>query len=194
MTSTEDKVRVASRISKELDVRLRQFFATSSSAIPEALELLASTKEGTDVKDDVIIEQPDVIGDAINEQPDVKENKSDVIFDVTNKEFDANMTSAQIAEMRGRIEEYKGQVQGLNAEISRLKTVLMEAPDPVDLVRLKERNDGLNLVIEEKNRSIERLEKEVNRLDLFSHYFKSVEVKQIEASVAEKKKPWWELW
>lgn len=97
-------------------------------------------------------------------------------------------------EQKTKIEEYKTQVQTLNAEISRLKTVLMEAPDPVDLVRLQERNGGLNLVIEEKNRSIERLEKEVNRLDLFSHYFKSNPVKQIEAPAAEKVKPWWKFW
>lgn len=74
MASQEDKVRVASRISKELDVRVRQFYTMSSSAIPEALEILASTKEDTDVKDDV---------------------KNDV----TNIGIDVNMTSAQIEAM-----------------------------------------------------------------------------------------------
>jgi predicted RNase H-like nuclease (RuvC/YqgF family) len=176
MASQEDKIRVASRISKELDVRVRQFYTTSSSAIPEALELLASNKEGTDVKGDVM------------------EGELDVKSDVTNMGVDVNMTSAQIEAMQGRIEEYKGQVQNLNAEISRLKTAIMEAPEPVDLVRLQATNEGLNLVIEEKNRSIERLEKEVNRLDLFSHYFKSNPVKQIEVPAAEKVKPWWRFW
>lgn len=91
------------------------------------------------------------------------------------------MTSAQITE----IEEYK--VQTLNAEITRLKTVIMEAPDPVDIVRLQERNDGLNLVIAEKEKRIEDLTREVTTLNGFAHYFKTAEVKQIEAPATEKK-------
>jgi predicted RNase H-like nuclease (RuvC/YqgF family) len=90
-------------------------------------------------------------------------------------------------EQKARIEEYKVQVQALNAEITRLKNVLMEAPDPVDLVRLQERNDGLNLVIEEKNKRIEDLTREVTTLNGFAHYFKTAEVKQIEAPATEKK-------
>jgi predicted RNase H-like nuclease (RuvC/YqgF family) len=190
MASTEDKIRVASRISKDLDVRVRQFYTTSSSAIPEALELLASGKEGNDVKSDAKKEEHNVKKD----EHDVKKDEHDVKNDVINMGIDANTTSAQIEAMQGRIEEYNTQVHVLNAEIARLKNVLMGAPDPVDLVRLQERNDGLNLVIEEKNKSIERLEKEVNRLDLFSHYFKSNPVKQIEAPAAEKVKPWWKFW
>lgn len=90
-------------------------------------------------------------------------------------------------EQKARIEEYKVQVQALNAEITRLKNVLMEVPDPVDLVRLQERNDGLNLVIEEKNKRIEDLTREVTTLNGFAHYFKTAEVKQIEAPATEKK-------
>ncbi len=97
-------------------------------------------------------------------------------------------------EQKARIEDYKAQVQTLNAEISRLKNTVMEAPDPIELVKLHERNEGLNMLIEEKNRSIERLEKEVNRLDLFSHYFKSDKTKMLEAPAAEKVKPWWKFW
>lgn len=90
-------------------------------------------------------------------------------------------------EQKAKIEEYKAQVQTLNAEISRLKNAIMEAPDPLELVKLQATNEGLNMLIEEKNRSIERLEKEVNRLDLFSHYFKSDKNKILEAPAAEKK-------
>jgi archaellum component FlaC len=97
-------------------------------------------------------------------------------------------------EQKARIEDYKAQVQTLNAEISRLKNTVMEASDPIELVKLHERNEGLNMLIEEKNRSIERLEKEVNRLDLFSHYFKSDKTKMLEAPAAEKVKPWWKFW
>jgi predicted RNase H-like nuclease (RuvC/YqgF family) len=97
-------------------------------------------------------------------------------------------------EQKARIEEYKVQVQALNAEITRLKNVLMEAPDPVDLVRLQERNEGLNLVIAEKEKRIEDLTREVTTLNGFAHYFKTAEVKQIEAPAAEKVKPWWKFW
>ena len=45
MTPLEDRVRVASRISKELDARVRSFYVTSSSAIPDALELIAARRE-----------------------------------------------------------------------------------------------------------------------------------------------------
>lgn len=96
-------------------------------------------------------------------------------------------------EQKTQIEEYKTQVQGLNAEISRLKTILTEAPDPVDLVRLQEWNDGLNLVIAEKEKRIEDLTREVTTLNGFAHYFKTAEVKQIEAPSTEKK-PWWRFW
>lgn len=89
MTSTEDRVRVASRISKELDVRLRQFYATSSSAIPEALKILASHKEGTDAKDDVI-----------------KEN------------FDDNMASTQTDAMNERIDDLLASIEFMKKEIT----------------------------------------------------------------------------
>jgi predicted RNase H-like nuclease (RuvC/YqgF family) len=97
-------------------------------------------------------------------------------------------------EQKARIEEYNTQVQALNVELARLKKVLMEAPDPVDLVRLQERNDGLNLVIAEKEKRIEDLTREVTTLNGFAHYFKTAEVKQIEAPASEKAKPWWRFW
>lgn len=93
-------------------------------------------------------------------------------------------------EQKAKIEDYKTQIQILNTEITRLKTAIMEAPDPVDLVRLQERNKGLNLVIAEKEKRIEDLTREVTTLNGFAHYFKTAEVKQIEAPAAEKVKPW----
>ena len=70
----------------------------------------------------------------------------------------------------------------------------MEAPDPIELVKLQGRNEGLNLLIEEKNKRIEGLTREVGTLNGFAHYFKKVEVKQIEAPIGEKVKPWWRFW
>ncbi len=89
---------------------------------------------------------------------------------------------------------YKENIKALNTEIDRLKSVIQEAPDPLDLARLQERNEGLNLVITEKDRRIEDLTREVSRLDMFAHYFKNTEVKQIEANAAVERKPWYKFW
>jgi hypothetical protein len=49
-------------------------------------------------------------------------------------------------------------------------------------------------LLEEKDRRIEDLKREVGTLNVFAHYFKNVEVKQIKASAAEKANPWWRFW
>jgi TolA-binding protein len=95
MMTLDDRVRVASRISKDLDVRLRNFYVTSSSAIPDALDLLASNKEGHDVKDDV-----------------------------RNEGTDDNLTSAQVAAMQGRIDDLLTSVEFLRQEITVKNTQL----------------------------------------------------------------------
>lgn len=89
---------------------------------------------------------------------------------------------------------YKENTKALNSEIERLKNVIIEAPDPLELARLQERNEGLNLVIAEKEKRIEDLTREVSRLDMFAHYFKTTEVKQIEAPSTAEKKKWWKFW
>jgi|GEM_PF-3372175 len=53
--------------------------------------------------------------------------------------------------------------------------------------------DGTQRLIEEKDKRIEDLTKEVEMLNMFAHYFKNVEVKQIGVP-AEKKKPFWKFW
>jgi len=87
---------------------------------------------------------------------------------------------------------YKENIKSLNSEIERLQAVIMNAPDPLELARLQERNEGLNLVIAEKEKRIEDLTREVSRLDMFAHYFKTAEIKQIKAP--EEKKKWWKVW
>jgi hypothetical protein len=71
----------------------------------------------------------------------------------------------------------------------------------IPLVEVRVHFEGLQKLLEEKNktidilnREVEGLQKEVERLDIFAHYFKNVEVKQIEAPAAEKVKPWWRFW
>ncbi len=97
-------------------------------------------------------------------------------------------------EQKVRIEEYKAQLQSLNAEISRLKTIVMEAPDPVDLVRLQERNEGLNLLLGEKEKRIIELTQYKEDIGAFANYFKSKAPEMIEAPAAERKRPWYKFW
>ena len=46
MAPVEDRIRVSARITKELDARIRQHYASAAQAINEALELLVEIKEG----------------------------------------------------------------------------------------------------------------------------------------------------
>jgi len=69
-------------------------------------------------------------------------------------------------------------------------SVLTELRHNLDIVQTA--YDGTQRLIEEKDKRIEDLSKEVETLNVFAHYFKSVEVKQIEAP--EAKKPWWRFW
>jgi len=75
-----------------------------------------------------------------------------------------------------------------------LQAVIMEAPDPLELARLQERNEGLKLLLEEKEKRIQELTQYKEDIGAFANYFKNVEVKQIEAPAAEKGKPWWKFW
>lgn len=93
------------------------------------------------------------------------------------------------------IEGYKENIKYLNSEIDRLKSVIQEAPDPLELARLQERNEGLKLLLDEKEKRIQELTQYKEDIGAFANYFKNVEVKQIEAPAAQKSKPWWKkLW
>jgi predicted RNase H-like nuclease (RuvC/YqgF family) len=187
MTTQEEKIRVNARIPKSLYDWLNSKYDNVSQAINEGLEILKESKTS-----ELSYNRKDVIQDSHTNPESVIQEHINVIQPVIQDDIHTLKTLTE--DQKEMIEDYKVQVQALNSEISRLKNTIMEAPDPVDLVRFQERNDGLNLVIEEKNRSIDRLEKEVNRLDMFSNYFKSNQVKQIEAPATEKKKRWYEFW
>ena len=94
-----------------------------------------------------------------------------------------------------------GLVMGLQAQVKTLEEKLSKAPDPVELAEVMAHFEGLQRLTEDKDkrindltREVEGLQKQVETLNVFAHYFKSVEVKQIEAPAAEKKKPWWKIW
>jgi predicted nucleic acid-binding Zn-ribbon protein len=94
-----------------------------------------------------------------------------------------------------------GLVIGLQAQVTTLEEKLAKAPDPVELAEVRAHFEGLQRLTEEKDkrindltREVEGLQKQVETLNVFAHYFKSVEIKQIEAPAAEKSKPWWKFW
>ena len=99
---------------------------------------------------------------------------------------------------KDKIEELKRhsevEVNYLKKEIERLTALLQETPNPVELADVRARFEGLQSLTEEKDKRIEDLTKEVETLNVFAHYFKNIEVKQIEAPVYEKVKPWWKFW
>lgn len=97
-------------------------------------------------------------------------------------------------ELGKQIRDLENSAREKSAEILRLREVIQEAPDPLELAELKGNYTGLQRLLEEKDKRIEDLTREVSRLDMFAHYFKNVEVKQIEARVTEKVKPWWKFW
>jgi hypothetical protein len=122
MTSAEDRVRVASRISKELDARLRQFYSTSSSAIPDALELLASNKERVDVKSGATKEKID--DDILSPQIDaMKERINDLLASIEFMKQEITVKNTQI-------EKQAYHIQSLIQENNRLNIKLLpEMPE-----------------------------------------------------------------
>jgi chromosome segregation ATPase len=99
----------------------------------------------------------------------------------------------QLEEAQRQIKDLENSAREKSTEILRLQNVIQELPDRSDLAELKGLYEGKLQLIEEKDKRIEDLSKEVERLDMFAHYFKNVEVKQIEAPATEKKR-WWKFW
>ncbi len=89
---------------------------------------------------------------------------------------------------------YKENIKYLNSEIERLKDVIQEAPDPLELARLQERNQGIKLLLDEKEKRIQELTQYKEDIGAFANYFKNIEVKQIEATATTEKKKWWKFW
>lgn len=86
---------------------------------------------------------------------------------------------------------YKENIKVLNAEIERLREAFANSPDPVELAEVRAHFEGLQKLLEEKERTIEILNRDVETLSVFAHYFKNTEVKQLEAPAVEKKRPWY---
>jgi predicted RNase H-like nuclease (RuvC/YqgF family) len=114
--------------------------------------------------------------------------------EATGNDQEALGSSQKIEGYKRDITGYKENIKALNVEIARLRESLANSPDPVELAEVRAHFTGLQRLLEEKDKSIERLEREVGTLNGFAHYFKNVEVKQIEAPASEKVKQWWKFW
>lgn len=108
------------------------------------------------------------------------------MYDQTQKNIEKHIGNQDIT-------GHKENIKALNTEIERLKNVIIEGPDPLELARLQERNEGLNLLLEEKEKRIMELTQYKEDIGAFANYFKNIEVKQIEAPTSEKKS-WWKFW
>jgi Arc/MetJ-type ribon-helix-helix transcriptional regulator len=114
------------------------------------------------------------------------------LLDNTQEEPQANNEVLQNKE--NEILNYKKELQEKYAEIQRLQSVIQESPDPVELAEMRGQHTVIQRLLEEKDKRIEGLEREVNTLNGFAHFFKNVDIKQIEAPADEKKKPWYKIW
>jgi Arc/MetJ-type ribon-helix-helix transcriptional regulator len=113
-----------------------------------------------------------------------------------------NMTAAIITALEKELQEPIGMSEDLpnnDNEVQRLTIELQKNVTELEVSRAT--FEGIQRLTEEKDkrivdltREVEGLKKEVERLDMFAHYFKSVDVKQIEAPVAERVRPWWKFW
>jgi Arc/MetJ-type ribon-helix-helix transcriptional regulator len=73
-----------------------------------------------------------------------------------------------------------------------LDSVVQELRHELDVA--KTAYEGTQMLIEEKDKRIDDLTREVETLNVFAHYFKATDVKQIESPEAIKVKPWWRFW
>jgi chromosome segregation ATPase len=112
--------------------------------------------------------------------------------EIQNLQSELRSKYAVIQKLQSELQNYKSVIQNHEIEILRLQSVLRDSPDPLEHAKLQERNEGLNLLLEEKNRRIEELTQYKEDLGAFANYFKSLPPKLIEAP--EVKKPWWKIW
>ena len=175
----EDKIRVSARIPKELYDSCLQRYDNITNAINAGLELLRAQCEDT---------------------CQTNEDKRQQSEDGRRQDEDERQTSED-SNRQPEVQELKARLEDKDRVIKTLEERLSKAPDHVEFAEVRAHFEGLQKLLEEKQERIKDLtqevddkRKEVERLDMFAHYFKSVEVKQIEAPAAERKKRFWEFW
>jgi Arc/MetJ-type ribon-helix-helix transcriptional regulator len=132
-----------------------------------------------------------------NTQEEMQDNTSvlrEMEMEIQKLQTEIQLKYVVTQSSENEIQNYKNVLQNKESEIHRLQNVIREAPDSVEFAEARANLTGLQRLTEEKDKRIDDLTKEVETLNVFAHYFKNVEVKQIEAPVAEKKKPWYKFW
>ena len=184
------KSSISAKIPTELYVEVQgaikeKKYTSNTECIIEGLNLLLRNPEQENTEDKDLLQEKEK--EIQNLQNEVNRSKGEI--QVLQEEVKRSKE-----EVKRSKEDYINQIKSLEEK-------LRTAPDPVELAKVQAHLEGINRLLEEKeeriknlNREVEGLHKEVERLDMFAHYFKSVEVKQIEAPAPEKVKPWYKFW
>jgi len=166
-------------------------YQNRAEAIRLGLECLLRESGKEDTGNPMESNEEDMRNPMESSEEDIRNPMESNEEDIRNPMESNNVTNGIL---QARVEDLEKHNETLKTEISRLKNVIMEAPDPIELAKLQERNEGLNLLINEKEKRIEDLTKYKEDIGVFANYFKSNPVKQIEAPAAEKVRPWWRFW
>jgi len=113
----------------------------------------------------------------------------EIILDNTHQESPPDENVLQ--DLKNEIQKLQSELHEKYAKIEELQSVIQSFPNPVEPAEVQARDNVLHLLLEEKDRRIEGLEREVRNLDRFAHYF--AESKKQITNGGEKKK-WWKLW
>ena len=105
MAPGEDRIRVSARITKELDARIRQHYASAAQAINEALELLVGTKGGTVTPDGIF----GTNSDAMKSSTEARNPNIGASNDADGNSRDPNGTT----ELKSRLTDAMAQVEFL---------------------------------------------------------------------------------
>jgi len=186
--SSESRIQITVKLPSELHSSLSQAikegkYQSMTSAILTALE--KELQEYAGMSSDLLNQGSDIQRLTLELQKNVED------IQVMRATFDNIQRlnedkDKQLEGTRQQIRDLENSAREKSTEILRLQNVIQELPDSSDLAELKGLYEGRLHVIEEKDKRIEALEREVSRLDMFAHYFKNVEVKQIEAPAAER--------
>ena len=192
----EEKKRINAFVPADLyEQVMSKGYATITEAIIKGFErLLEPTREDFDRKTDTNKEDSGTLNTEliVSLQNQIKTLEERLSKAQDPSEFE--QLKKRTEEQQSKIEEYKAQAMVLNNEITRLKNIVTEAPDPIDLAVTKKDNEGLKLLLAEREKRIEELYEHKENMSRFADYFRSTEPKLIEAPAAERKKPWYKFW
>jgi uncharacterized protein (DUF3084 family) len=167
MAPTEDRIRVSARISKELDTRLRQYYASAAQAINEALEVLVAMKEGTFMPSGA-----DKYADGTNE--DAGNDSNSNANGANSNAYGTNQDAGDARDLKDRLTDALAQVEFLKGQIT-IKDNQITAKD--NQITAKDNQ------IEKQAFSLQSVIQENSRLNV-----------KLLPENKEAKKRWWQFW